>query len=75
MKLKEKIQTIIIDDYGNLQKILLLENIADEYNVEFVEWLVTFGVRTTNGNWIINLDFGALTTKEALEMFKKEKGW
>lgn len=58
------------------ENIIELEKIADDYAIDFVEWLVRFGnVRATNGNWIIMMDFNdPLTTKEALELFKKEKG-
>jgi hypothetical protein len=59
MLLKEKIQTIIIDDYGNLQKILLLEQIADDYAIEF-------------SNWLFNINKEVL--KKQLQEFKKEKG-
>jgi hypothetical protein len=74
MKLKEKMYfDCRLNTHEQAEKN---EQIADDYAIEFVEWLVRFGnVRATNGNWIIMMDFNEpLTTKEALELFKKEKG-
>lgn len=61
MTLKEEIQSIIIDDYGNLQKILLLEKIADDYAIEFARWC---DENSQEGDRYIDL----------LNRFKKEKG-
>lgn len=74
MTLKQKFFDIYTSYYKKSNELDKMVELADDYAIEFAEWLVKFGVRTTNGNWIINLDFGALTTKEALELFKKEKG-
>jgi hypothetical protein len=81
MNLKEKIQTILIDDSGNLQKICFIEDLADKFTIEFAEWLKKgkfsqFGSSWTNpklpknskGDWLF------FTSKELLEIFKKEKG-
>ena len=52
-----------------------LEQIADDYAIEFAEWLYKFGIiKLTNGNWIIKLGLKPYTLKEVLEIFKKEKG-
>ena len=59
MKLKEKIQDVEIGK-GLSDKI---EQIADDYAIEFAEWLL-------NSNHFIKL----LDTKQLLETFKKEKG-
>lgn len=80
MTLKEKIQTIIIDYYGNLQKILLLEKIADDYAIEFAEWCDDnyFKNGKGNSNWSASMDWDddeKFTTEELLKIFKKEKGW
>lgn len=79
MTLQEKTQTIIIDDYGNFQKILLLEKIADDYAIEFAEWCDDnyFKNGKGNSNWSASMDWDddeKFTTKELLEIFKKEKG-
>jgi hypothetical protein len=59
MTLKEKIQDVEIGK-GLSDKI---EQIADDYAIEFAEWLL-------NSNHFIKL----LDTKQLLETFKKEKG-
>jgi hypothetical protein len=76
MTLKEKFTEEIFNSSYQVLNPSKFVKIADDYAIEFVEWLVRFGnVRATNGNWIITMDFNdPLTTKEALELFKKEKG-
>ena len=78
MILKEKIKTIIIDDYGNLQKILLLEKIAEDFAIEFAEWSVKYRDKNKNVNGNMLHSFSkydeTYLTKELLEIFKKEKG-
>lgn len=71
MTLKEKFQNII---WAYLADESV--KIADDYAIEFAEWLVRFeNIRTKYGTWLIMMDFNnPLTTKEALELFKKEKG-
>ena len=52
------------------------EQIADEFTVEFVEWCGLRTVQITKSewaNWLPNAE-GTLSTKELLEIFKKEKG-
>ena len=77
MILKEKIQTIIIDDYGNFQKIILLEKIAEEFAIEFSEWCVKYRDKNKNINGDILHSISkydeTYLTKELLEIFKKEK--
>jgi hypothetical protein len=67
MILKEKIQTIIIDDYGNFQKIILLEKIAEDFAIEFAEWCLKNGLFT-------QFKITQRANQELLEIFKKEKG-
>ena len=78
MNLKEKIQTILIDDSGNLQKICFMEDLADKFSIEFAEWCDDNYFRMGNTSfWAESLDWDAedkLTTKELLQIFKKEKG-
>lgn len=63
MTLKEK----ICEPFGGLKKETAkqLEQIADDYAIEFAEWRLT--------TFIKNAD--QYTTKELLEIFKKEKGY
>lgn len=49
--------------------------IADDYAIEFAEWLYRWdNTRLPNGNWIIGLGLKAYTSEEVLVKFKKEKG-
>ena len=49
--------------------------IAEEFAIGFAEWLYKWdNTRLSNGNWIIGLGLKPLTSKEALEIYKKEKG-
>ena len=68
MILKEKIQTIIIDDYGNLQKILLLEKMAEDFSCDFLAWF--------KNQVFLHCEWSVfdLSEKEILEIYKKEKG-
>jgi hypothetical protein len=53
-----------------------LEEIADEFAIEFIEWCGLRTVQITKSewaNWLPNAD-GSLSTKELLQIFKKEKG-
>jgi hypothetical protein len=76
MNLKEKIQTIIIEDSGNLQKICFMEDLADEFAIGFAEWCSTKEFLPNKG-WFIGsyeLEMGIFkTTKELLEIYKKGK--
>lgn len=79
MTLKEKFINILhnwIDkDYDREHVSVLLEIDADDYAIEFSEWLYKWdNTRMQNGNWIISLWLKPLTSKEVLERFKKEKG-
>jgi hypothetical protein len=52
------------------------EKIADEFAVEFAEWINSVSYRSFDGNWYltqIDEDIKK-TTEELLEIFKKEKG-
>ena len=70
MTLKEKFQNII---WAYLADESV--KIADDYAIEFAEWLHRWdNTRLPNGNWIIKLGLKPYTSKEVLEIFKKEKG-
>jgi protoheme ferro-lyase len=50
------------------------EKIADNYAIEFAEWLYKWdNTRLPNGNWIIKLGLKPYTSEEVLEVYKKEK--
>jgi hypothetical protein len=86
MTLKEKFRKVFKDHFskGKEEELLLmdvdddLEQIADDYAIEFAEWCCSryaklhsvwcpiFGDQRDKNNW--------RTTKELLEIFKKEKG-
>jgi hypothetical protein len=76
MTLKEKFYTIATNvEISNGHLISKVPKIADEFAIGFADWLAKWGnVSLENGNWIINLRLKASTTKEALEIYKKEKG-
>jgi hypothetical protein len=75
MTLKEKFKQWLDTDPRLQIREVPLEVIADEFAIEFAEWLGKYGnTRLNNGNWMINHELKALTSKEVLERFKKEKG-
>jgi len=70
MKLKEKFhQWLKTEPFSSKEKPTLreaqCEEIADDYAIEFAEWII----KNCTSNAL-----QYLTTKELLEMFKKEKG-
>jgi hypothetical protein len=74
MTLKEKFSALLpfynVND--NNSKSIQCEKIADDYAIEFVEW-----VEKLRDSDIDSLDYAFWldnTTKELLEIFKKEKG-
>ena len=74
MKLKEKIDEALTY-LESKSKVDEVEKIADEFAIGFVEWLYKWdNTRLPNGNWIIGLGLKPLTSKEVLEIYKKEKG-
>jgi hypothetical protein len=74
MNLKEKIQTILIEDSGNLQKICFMEDIADEFAIGFAEFTWGKELITINDCGYFEHKFNIYTKKELLEIYKKEKG-
>jgi hypothetical protein len=75
MTLKEKFKQWLDTDPRLQIREVPLEIIADEFAIEFAEWLGKYGnTRLNNGNWMINHELKALTSKEVLERFKKENG-
>ena len=63
MTLKEKIKDVDIEK-GMFDRI---EQIADDYAIEFAEWLEKSG-------HLICLIKGSMKTNKLLEIYKKEKG-
>ena len=76
MNLKERFKQWL-DTNPRLQiREVQLEVIADEFAIEFIEWCGLRTVQITKSewaNWLPNAD-GNLSTKELLQIFKKEKG-
>jgi hypothetical protein len=65
MKLKEQFRKTNLSTWINEVDTEKLENIADEYAIEFAEWYAK------EGKWIKYRDGN--TSKELLEIYKKEK--
>ena len=72
MTLRDKIVGIIWG-MDPLDVVNDLEKIADDYAVEFGEWLRTEAY-DAGENWIYLQDNQDYTTEQLLEIFKKEKG-
>ncbi len=68
MTLKEKFNNLVPKKFGGIYEPILIdcEKIADNYAIEFAEWLRT--------DWTYDERWSKITdSKELLEMFKKEK--
>ena len=50
------------------------EQIADDYAIEFAEWLRQKTAQVKGNRYKLFSDFEIYTLKELLEIFKKEKG-
>jgi hypothetical protein len=51
------------------------EQIADDYAIDFAEWINRVSYRSSDNNWWLTQNSGDIkkTTEELLKMFKKEK--
>jgi hypothetical protein len=71
MKLKEKFKK---EGFSNCE---YLEQVADDFAIEFAQWINSVSYRSFDGNWYLtqndNDDDIKITTKELLEIYKKEK--
>ena len=71
MTLKEKFEKAEINEFEIMwlseNGIVNLEKIADDYAIEFINWL-------SFNDLFYSIQFGNHSTKELLEIFKKEKG-
>lgn len=65
MTLKEKLD--IIKNYDEQDPYQTFMTIADDYAIDFINWL-------SFNDLFYSIQFGNNSTKELLEMFKKEKG-
>jgi hypothetical protein len=77
MTLKEKLFNIVFDnawEYKHENTVPELEQIADDYAIEFLDFAKS---ETDYDLWETKFDYkGVLyTSKELLEIFKKEKGY
>ncbi len=77
MTLKERFIKESLDIRYQVLEPEKFEKIADDYAIEFAEWKDNNQyVRLIDGNWVsLIIDIDAIyTSKELLEIFKKEKG-
>ena len=78
MTLKEKFNALVPEEFGGMQEPLLsdCEKIAEEFAMEFAFFVGEHTYSSySDGTW--SNDFGDenLTTKQLLEIFKKQKGY
>ena len=64
MTLKEKLKDRMYYNYNHLEVAEECEKITDEFAIDFINWYAM------HGSWIEE----NLTSKQLLEIFKKEKG-
>jgi hypothetical protein len=80
MTLKEKFENVlhnwIDEDYNRQHVAEELEIDADEFAIEFAEFMMNFDYYETKKLWIRNniVSTDKFTTKELLQIYKKEKG-
>jgi hypothetical protein len=79
MELKIKIKKAGYYSLITDEEVEVIEKIADDYAIEFAEWFIRSGVQFYDNKSIGNVytyigDLEVHTSKELLEIFKKEKG-
>jgi len=77
MTLKEKFRQNLAGHLSNEKTEVdanIAEKIADDYAIEFAEWIDELGYVKLTDLWISLEDESGKTAKELLEIFKKEKG-
>jgi hypothetical protein len=79
MTLKQKFFDIYTSYYKKSNELDKMVELADDYAIEFAEWCDDnyFKNGKGNSNWSASMDWDdneKFTTKELLEIFKKEKG-
>jgi hypothetical protein len=54
----------------------IIEQIADDYAINFAEWINRVSYRSSDNSWWLTQNSGDIkkTTEELLEIFKNEKG-
>ena len=77
MTLKEKFNNLVPKEFGGMYEPLLsdCENVADDYAIEFAEWILKQYLSPSNDGLYINEEGNLISVKQLLEIFKKEKGW
>lgn len=79
MKLVDKIQEAHSNKLSDYSKIYtptaeVIERIADEFAIDFCEWIAINDYRLYSNGWSKVFKKGNITSKEILEIYKKEKG-
>lgn len=77
MKIREKFNSLVPEEFGGMQELILTEceKIADDYAIEFAEWTDYLGYALVDNGWVSFSDDKPKTTQELLKIFKKEKGY
>jgi hypothetical protein len=73
MTLKDKFlekSFCMCEDESQVEKFV---KIADDYAIEFAEWILNYGFQKYSNGWEKLFDSGKYTTQELLEIFKKGK--
>ena len=74
MTLKEKFKQWLDTDPRLQIREVQLEVIADEFAIEFAEWIAINDYKFYSNGWSKVFKKGNITSKEILEIYKKEKG-
>jgi hypothetical protein len=70
MTLKDKFGELYVDNTLAEE----CEKIADEFAIEFAEWIALTDYRHYSNGWSKVWEKGTKTSKELLEIYKKQKG-
>jgi hypothetical protein len=74
MTLKERFKQWLDTNPNVIFRDTQCEKIADDYAIEFSEWISKQGYKEYSNGWARLWDKGVYTIQELLEIFKKEKG-
>ncbi len=74
MTLKERFIKESLDIRYQVLEPEKFEKIADDYAIEFAEWILKQYLSPSNDGLYINEEGNLISVKQLLEIFKKEKG-